>query len=50
MGLYTVGCGLECSLVLLVLDYNLIGDKEVLVYVCLVGKGIIFDSGGYSIK
>lgn len=50
MGLYIVGCGLECFLVLLVLDYNLIGDKEALVYVCLVGKGIIFDFGGYSIK
>lgn len=49
-GLYIVGCGFECLLVLLVLDYNLIGDKEVLVYVCLVGKGIIFDFGGYSIK
>ncbi|XNM81573.1 hypothetical protein ACLK1V_13770 [Escherichia coli] len=26
------------------------GDKEAPVYACLVGKGITFDSGGYSIK
>lgn len=50
MGLYIVGRGLERFSVLLALDYNLIGDKEALVYACLVGKGIIFDFGGYSIK
>lgn len=26
------------------------GDENVLVFVCLVGKGIIFDLGGYSLK
>lgn len=36
--------------VLLALDYNPTGDKEAPVYACLVGKGITFDSGGYSIK
>ncbi|MFP1484067.1 hypothetical protein ACLB1S_22735 [Escherichia coli] len=38
------------SPVLLALDYNPTGDKEAPVYACLVGKGITFDSGGYSIK
>lgn len=50
MGLYIVGRGSERFSVLLALDYNLIGDKEASVYACLVGKGIIFDFGGYSIK
>ncbi|SUH00904.1 peptidase B [Salmonella enterica subsp. enterica] len=35
---------------LLALDYNPTGDKDAPVYACLVGKGITFDSGGYSIK
>lgn len=50
MGLHTVGRGSERSPVLLALDYNPTGDKEAPVYACLVGKGITFDSGGYSIK
>jgi len=50
MGLHTVGRGSERPPVLLVLDYNPTGDKEAPVYACLVGKGITFDSGGYSIK
>ncbi|WP_318385245.1 aminopeptidase PepB [Enterobacter sp.] len=50
MGIYTVGRGSERTPVLLALDYNPTGDKEAPVYACLVGKGITFDSGGYSIK
>lgn len=45
-----MGCGSECLFVMLVFDYNLIGNMDVLVDVVLVGKGIMFDSGGYSIK
>lgn len=50
MGLYTVGRGSERPPVLLALDYNPTGDKEAPVYACLVGKGITFDTGGYSLK
>ena len=50
LGLHTVGRGSERPPVLLVLDYNPTGDKAAPVYACLVGKGITFDSGGYSIK
>ncbi|EEE1868334.1 aminopeptidase PepB [Salmonella enterica subsp. enterica serovar Mbandaka] len=50
MGLHTVGRGSERPPVLLALDYNPAGDKDAPVYACLVGKGITFDSGGYSIK
>jgi PepB aminopeptidase len=50
MGLHTVGRGSERPPVLLALDYNPTGDANAPVYACLVGKGITFDSGGYSIK
>ena len=50
MGLHTVGRGSDRAPVLLALDYNPTGDKDAPVYACLVGKGITFDSGGYSIK
>ncbi len=50
LGLHTVGRGSERPPVLLALDYNPTGDKEAPVYACPVGKGITFDSGGYSIK
>lgn len=50
MGLYTVGRASERPPVLLTLDYNPSGDQDAPVYACLVGKGITFDSGGYSIK
>lgn len=49
-GLHTVGRGSERPPVLLVLDYNPGGNPNEAVYACLVGKGITFDSGGYSIK
>lgn len=50
MGIHTVGRGSERPPVLLSLDYNPTDDAEAPIYACLVGKGITFDSGGYSIK
>lgn len=50
LGLHTVGRGSERPPVLLALDFNPSGDENALVYACLVGKGITFASGGYSIK
>lgn len=50
MGLHTVGRGSSRSPVLLALDYNPDGDENTPVYACLVGKGITFDTGGYSLK
>ncbi len=49
-GIYNVGKGSEHAPCLLVLDYNPSGDDATPVSACLVGKGITFDSGGYSIK
>ncbi len=49
-GLYSVGRGSNRSPVLLTLDYNPSGDPDAPVDICLVGKGITFDSGGYSLK
>ncbi|HDR2470708.1 TPA: aminopeptidase PepB [Enterobacter soli] len=50
MGIHTVGRGSERPPVLLALDYNPTGDKTAPVFACLVGKGITFDTGGYSLK
>lgn len=50
LGLHTVGRGSSRSPVLLALDYNPGGDDKTPVYACLVGKGITFDTGGYSLK
>ena len=49
-GTYAVGRGSERTSAMLQLDYNPTGDENAPVYACLVGKGITFDSGGYSIK
>jgi len=49
-GLHTVGRGSSRSPVLLTLDYNPTGNSDAPVYACLVGKGITFDTGGYSLK
>ncbi len=49
-GIYTVGRGSARKPTMLQLDYNPTGDPDAPVYACLVGKGITFDSGGYSIK
>ncbi|PKH21834.1 aminopeptidase PepB [Enterobacterales bacterium CwR94] len=50
MGIHTVGRGSTRAPVLLALDYNPTGDENAPVYACLVGKGITFDTGGYSLK
>ena len=50
VGIYHVGRGSERPPVLLELDYNPTGDPDAPVAAALVGKGITFDSGGYSIK
>ena len=49
-GIYNVGRGSERPPVMLVLDFNPSGDESAPVAAALVGKGITFDSGGYSIK
>ncbi len=49
VGVYNVGRGSNRPPVMLVLDYNP-GDDSTPVASALVGKGITFDSGGYSIK
>ncbi|MFC0225063.1 aminopeptidase PepB [Serratia aquatilis] len=49
-GLHTVGRGSDRSPVLLALDFNPTGNPDAPVFACLVGKGITFDSGGYSLK
>jgi PepB aminopeptidase len=49
-GIHTVGRGSTRAPVLLALDFNPTGDEDAPVYACLVGKGITFDTGGYSLK
>ncbi len=49
-GTYEVGRGSTRPPVMLTIDYNPTGDKDAPVTTALVGKGITFDSGGYSIK
>ncbi len=49
-GIYNVGKGSDNAPCLLTLDYNPTGDEDAPVSACLVGKGITFDSGGYSLK
>ena len=50
VGIYNVGRGSSRPPVLLELDFNPTGDATAPVAAALVGKGITFDSGGYSIK
>ncbi|MCH8538357.1 MAG: aminopeptidase PepB [Alkalimonas sp.] len=50
VGIHGVGRGSERPPVMLVLDYNPTGQADAPVEAVLVGKGITFDSGGYSIK
>lgn len=50
VGIYNVGRGSDRPPALLELDYNPTGDVDADVAFALVGKGITFDSGGYSIK
>lgn len=49
-GIYEVGRGSCRPPVLLEVDFNPTGDSNAPVDFALVGKGITFDSGGYSIK
>ncbi|GAB2905905.1 aminopeptidase PepB [Rheinheimera gaetbuli] len=49
-GLHAVGRGSDRKPAMLVLDYNPSGNDDAPVAAALVGKGITFDSGGYSIK
>lgn len=49
-GLHAVGRGSARKPVMLILDYNPTGNADAIVSAALVGKGITFDSGGYSIK
>ncbi|GAB2893302.1 aminopeptidase PepB [Microbulbifer echini] len=50
VGIHNVGRGSVREPVMLQLDYNPTGKADAPVDTCLVGKGITFDSGGYSIK
>ncbi|WP_105102868.1 aminopeptidase PepB [Microbulbifer pacificus] len=50
MGIHNVGRGSVRGGAMLQLDYNPTGMDDAAVDICLVGKGITFDSGGYSIK
>lgn len=50
LGIHTVGRGSSRPPVFLALDFNPTGDENAPVYACLVGKGITFDTGGYSLK
>ncbi|WP_404400264.1 aminopeptidase PepB [Idiomarina seosinensis] len=50
MGIYTVGRASQHEPAMLVLDYNPTGDEKASVSSALIGKGITYDSGGYSIK
>ncbi len=49
-GTHAVGRGSHNAPVMLQLDYNPTGKEDAPVHTCLVGKGITFDSGGYSLK
>lgn len=49
-GIWTVGKGSANPPAMLQLDFNPTQDPHAPVLACLVGKGITFDSGGYSIK
>ena len=50
VGVHTVGRASKRVPAMLVLDYNPTGDNKSPVAAALVGKGITFDSGGYTIK
>ena len=49
-GIFAVGRGSDRTSAMLQLDFNPTGDENAPVFACLVGKGITFDSGGYSLK
>lgn len=49
-GLWNVGKGSANLPAMLQLDFNPSGNPDAPVLACLVGKGITFDTGGYSLK
>lgn len=49
-GIWQVGKGSVNRPAMLQLDFNPTGEPNAPIAACLVGKGITFDSGGYSIK
>lgn len=49
-GIWTVGKGSTNPPAMLQLDFNPTNDPNAPILACLVGKGITFDSGGYSLK
>ncbi|MDP8170989.1 aminopeptidase PepB [Pasteurella skyensis] len=49
-GIWAVGKGAVNPPAMLQLDYNPTGNENAPVTACLVGKGITFDTGGYSLK
>jgi PepB aminopeptidase len=49
-GIYNVGKGSQHAPCLVEIDYNPSKDEQTSVSASVVGKGITFDSGGYSIK
>ncbi|RUO57811.1 aminopeptidase PepB [Pseudidiomarina insulisalsae] len=50
MGIHTVGRASKHAPCMLVLDYNPTNNADAEVDTVLIGKGITFDSGGYSLK
>lgn len=50
MGIHTVGRASKRAPCMLVVDYNPTGNADAAIDTVLVGKGITFDSGGYSLK
>ncbi|WP_448565526.1 aminopeptidase PepB [Thalassotalea ganghwensis] len=50
VGIHNVGKGSVNPPCLIEIDYNPSSDDQAPVSTCLVGKGITFDSGGYSLK
>lgn len=50
VGVHGVGRGSDRPPVMLELDFNPTGDANAPISTVLVGKGITFDSGGYSLK
>jgi len=50
VGVYNVGKGSVNPPCLVEIDFNPSQQKDAAVEACLVGKGITFDSGGYSLK
>lgn len=49
-GIWAVGKGSANLPAMLQLDFNPTGNPDAPVLACLVGKGITFDTGGYSLK